>query len=278
MPDVCCHEPQLLSIKPTNACMVKSCGHPTLPAKLIRHQRARLPLLLRSDDLAVQMFDELLLLKTGGRVIYSGPLGHESTSLVRSAPSPFTASGQQRDTSAAAHLWVWHCHRFGLLSRVLMTAACDEAPHRRLQPLAQWCSQHMLTQLSMHLHALTPTLRGRYFESIQGVPKISEGYNPATWMLDISTISSEQRMGVNLADVYQDSQQRRWGLHVCACQELGWKMGDSCDGSKWTQQTVRSVALAVLHPVTGQDWWLQAGSAAVEGCQSAWSCCGAPVI
>ena len=46
------------------------------------------------------------------------------------------------------------------------------------------------------------------------MPKISEGYNPATWMLDISTISSEQRMGVNLADVYQDSQQRRWGLYM----------------------------------------------------------------
>ena len=50
---------------------------------------------------------------------------------------------------------------------------------------------------------------GRYFESIQGVPKIAEGYNPATWMLDISTVSSEQRMAIDLAEVFQDSQQRR---------------------------------------------------------------------
>ena len=37
----------------------------------------------RCNDCAAQMFDELLLLKSGGRVIYSGPLGHESSSLVR---------------------------------------------------------------------------------------------------------------------------------------------------------------------------------------------------
>lgn len=41
------------------------------------------------------------------------------------------------------------------------------------------------------------------------MPRIAEGYNPATWMLDISTISSEQRAGVDLADVYAGSQQRR---------------------------------------------------------------------
>ena len=40
-----------------------------------------------------QMFDELLLLKTGGRVIYAGPLGHESSSLIKYAH-------QQRPASA----------------------------------------------------------------------------------------------------------------------------------------------------------------------------------
>lgn len=29
--------------------------------------------------------------------------------------------------------------------------------------------------------------------------------DPATWMLDISTISAEQRLGVDLADSYADS-------------------------------------------------------------------------
>jgi hypothetical protein len=29
--------------------------------------------------------------------------------------------------------------------------------------------------------------------------------DPATWMLDISTISAEQRLGVDLADCYADS-------------------------------------------------------------------------
>ena len=53
--------------------------------------------------LYVQAFDELLLLKRGGRTIYNGPMGHESSELIA------------------------------------------------------------------------------YFESIDGVPRISQGYNPATW-------------------------------------------------------------------------------------------------
>lgn len=33
--------------------------------------------------------------------------------------------------------------------------------------------------------------------------------DPATWMLDISTISAEQRLGVDLADCYADSHLNR---------------------------------------------------------------------
>ncbi|CAM6091822.1 unnamed protein product [Calypogeia fissa] len=45
----------------------------------------------------------------------------------------------------------------------------------------------------------------KYFEAIPGVPKIKEGYNPATWMLEISSISMEARLGVNFEDVYAKS-------------------------------------------------------------------------
>ncbi|KAL9150125.1 hypothetical protein ABFS82_12G149200 [Erythranthe guttata] len=74
-----------------------------------------------------EAFDELLLMKRGGRVIYGGPLGRQSQKLVE------------------------------------------------------------------------------YFEDIPGVPKIDHGYNPATWMLDVSTPSAESQLGVDFADIYANS-------------------------------------------------------------------------
>ncbi|KAM3303057.1 pleiotropic drug resistance protein 2 [Capsicum chacoense] len=44
-----------------------------------------------------------------------------------------------------------------------------------------------------------------YFEAIQGVPKIRECDNPATWMLDVSSSSMEAKLDVDFADVYAKS-------------------------------------------------------------------------
>ena len=38
-----------------------------------------------------------------------------------------------------------------------------------------------------------------------GVPHIKPTSNPATWMLEISTVSAEERAGADLAQVYQHS-------------------------------------------------------------------------
>lgn len=51
-----------------------------------------------------------------------------------------------------------------------------------------------------------------YFESIPGVPTIEQGYNPATWMLDISTVSAEGRLDKSLAWYWQNSQNARYIL------------------------------------------------------------------
>ena len=48
-----------------------------------------------------------------------------------------------------------------------------------------------------------------YFESIPGVPAIQSAYNPATWMLDISTVSAEARLDKSLAWYWQNSQNAR---------------------------------------------------------------------
>lgn len=74
-----------------------------------------------------ESFDELLLMKRGGQVIYSGPLGRNSNKIIE------------------------------------------------------------------------------YFEAIPGVPKIKEKYNPATWMLEASSISAEVRLGIDFAEYYRSS-------------------------------------------------------------------------
>ncbi|GMI78069.1 pleiotropic drug resistance 12, ATP-binding cassette G40, PLEIOTROPIC DRUG RESISTANCE 12 [Hibiscus trionum] len=44
-----------------------------------------------------------------------------------------------------------------------------------------------------------------YFEGIEGVSKIKDGYNPATWMLEVSTTAQELALGVDFADIYKKS-------------------------------------------------------------------------
>ncbi|CAN1275847.1 ABC transporter G family member 39 [Linum perenne] len=74
-----------------------------------------------------EAFDELLLMKRGGQVIYGGPLGRHSHKLVE------------------------------------------------------------------------------YFEAVPGVPKIKDRYNPATWMLEVSSPTMEVQLDVDFAQIYANS-------------------------------------------------------------------------
>ncbi|XP_042434500.1 ABC transporter G family member 42-like isoform X2 [Zingiber officinale] len=74
-----------------------------------------------------ETFDELLLMKRGGQLIYAGPLGRNSHKIIE------------------------------------------------------------------------------YFEAIPGIPKMQEKYNPATWMLEVSSVASEERLGMDLAEYYRSS-------------------------------------------------------------------------
>ncbi|KAI3773385.1 hypothetical protein L1987_47912 [Smallanthus sonchifolius] len=44
-----------------------------------------------------------------------------------------------------------------------------------------------------------------YFEAIDGVSKIKDGYNPATWMLEVSTSAQEITLGVDFTEIYHNS-------------------------------------------------------------------------
>ncbi|XP_008775866.2 pleiotropic drug resistance protein TUR2-like isoform X1 [Phoenix dactylifera] len=45
----------------------------------------------------------------------------------------------------------------------------------------------------------------KYFEGISGVAKIKDGYNPATWMLEVTSMAQEEILGVNFVEVYKNS-------------------------------------------------------------------------
>ncbi|RZB48334.1 Pleiotropic drug resistance protein 1 [Glycine soja] len=44
-----------------------------------------------------------------------------------------------------------------------------------------------------------------YFEGIKGVRTIEDGYNPATWMLEVTTSAKEMELGIDFAELYKNS-------------------------------------------------------------------------
>ncbi|VAI17511.1 unnamed protein product [Triticum turgidum subsp. durum] len=45
----------------------------------------------------------------------------------------------------------------------------------------------------------------RYFEAVEDVRKIKDGYNPSTWMLEVTSATQEQMTGINFSQVYKNS-------------------------------------------------------------------------
>ncbi|KAL5701729.1 transcription factor [Ranunculus cassubicifolius] len=45
-----------------------------------------------------------------------------------------------------------------------------------------------------------------YFEAVEGVSHIQDGYNPATWMLEVSSTAQEEILKVDFSDVYKKSE------------------------------------------------------------------------
>ncbi|KAL2544743.1 ABC transporter G family member 40 [Forsythia ovata] len=49
----------------------------------------------------------------------------------------------------------------------------------------------------------------KYFEGIDGVNKIKDGYNPATWMLEVTSTAQEAALRVHFAELYKSSELHR---------------------------------------------------------------------
>ena len=43
-------------------------------------------------------------------------------------------------------------------------------------------------------------------QEIEGISKINDGYNPATWMLEVSSSAQEEMLGIDFAEVYRQSE------------------------------------------------------------------------
>lgn len=108
-----------------------------------------------------EAFDELILMKVGGRIIYSGNLGRHSSELIE------------------------------------------------------------------------------YFQGIPGLPKISNNYNPATWMLEVTSASVEAQNGVDFADIYRNS------THHNDTVELVRQLSEPLPGS-------RDLHFSTRHPQNGR--------------------------
>ena len=52
-------------------------------------------------------------------------------------------------------------------------------------------------------------------QKTKGVTPIKEGINPATWMLEQTTIGQEARLGVNFAEIYAHSDFAMYALLLC---------------------------------------------------------------
>ncbi|KAF8008256.1 hypothetical protein BT93_K2047 [Corymbia citriodora subsp. variegata] len=78
-----------------------------------------------------------------------------------------------------------------------------------------------------------------YFERIPGVPKIKDNYNPATWMLEITSSSMESQLGIDFGIIYEESDQcrmnkelvRELSLPVAGTQEMCF----SAAQNRWEQ-------------------------------------------
>jgi hypothetical protein len=68
-----------------------------------------------------------------------------------------------------------------------------------------------------------PDSRDLLAQAIEGVPKLDEGLNPATWMLQISTPGMEANLGTDFNKEYRESK-----LHQCVCCPVCF--ADSCIG------------------------------------------------
>ncbi|KAJ6414598.1 hypothetical protein OIU84_003573 [Salix udensis] len=69
----------------------------------------------------------------------------------------------------------------------------------------------------------------KYFEGIDGVDEIRDGYNPATWMLEVTSLGHEASLGIDFASAYRNSElyRRNKGTYSGIKHPCSWFKGTS---------------------------------------------------
>lgn len=77
-------------------------------------------------------------------------------------------------------------------------------------PLSNLGNSHMHCILIVFFRSLNfGAYRIHFMKAINGVSKIKDGYNAATWMLKVTTAAQEDALGVDFAEIYKNSDQFR---------------------------------------------------------------------
>ena len=63
-----------------------------------------------------------------------------------------------------------------------------------------------VTIYTIQLNSTTDHFTNCVLQGINGVSKIKDGYNPATWMLEVSSQAQEDILGVNFSEIYKNSE------------------------------------------------------------------------
>ncbi|VAI31675.1 unnamed protein product [Triticum turgidum subsp. durum] len=94
----------------------------------------------------------------------------------------------------------------------------------------------------------------RYFEATEDVRKIKDGYNPSTWMLEVTSATQEQMTGINFSQVYKNSELYRRNKNLI--KELSTPPEGSSDLSFPTQysQTFLTQSFACLWKQSLSYW------------------------
>lgn len=87
-----------------------------------------------------------------------------------------------------------------------------------------------------------------------GVAKIKEGYNPATWMLEVTNSSVENQLGVDFADLYLKSDLYRSDSTLNHCRHTLPPFLSIVWGRIWSCSPVTDVESGGLAGVTSR-WW-----------------------
>ncbi|KAK8713618.1 hypothetical protein V6N13_148830 [Hibiscus sabdariffa] len=98
-----------------------------------------------------------------------------------------------------------------------------------------------------------------YFEAIPGIPKIKEKQNPATWMLEVSSVAVEAQLGIDFAEHYKSSslyQQNKVLVHelTLLIGSIFWGFGTRMkDATELTHLSMHSLIFSLASTFQGRE-------------------------